>query len=320
MSSQQELPSKSASSSMGLANSTMATYPCRLRWTGEREDAVDNHRCTFQVAKVYIMSSTTTSKTIAKLRDSFARFGLPEQLVSDNGPQFVSEEFESFLHRNGVKHIRSSPYHPASNGAAERLVQTVKQALEAGHQEGVSMEHTLTTFLLRYRVTPHATTGVPPSVLMISRSLRTRLDLIWPDVGRRVRDQQDRQKTQHDANSRERGFVLGKQVWVRNMREGTRGVPGVIARIQGPVSYQVRVASGAVWRRHLDHIRDGTQCPYPTSAGNRESDSQELDDPLALPDGLSPSTVTDSRPSQPSDSSGRRYPSRIRRPPDRYGL
>ena len=107
------------------------------------------------------MSSTIASKTIAKLRDSFARFGLPEQLVSDNGPQFVSEEFESFLHRNGVKHIRSSPYHPASNGAAERLVQTVKQALEAGHQEGVSMEHTLTTFLLRYRVTPHATTGVP---------------------------------------------------------------------------------------------------------------------------------------------------------------
>ena len=51
MSSQQELPSKSASSSMGLANSTMATYPCRLRWTGEREDAVDNHRCTFQVAR-----------------------------------------------------------------------------------------------------------------------------------------------------------------------------------------------------------------------------------------------------------------------------
>ena len=265
------------------------------------------------------MSSTTTSKTIAKLRDSFARFGLPEQLVSDNGPQFVSEEFESFLSRNGVKHIRSSPYHPASNGAAERLVQTVKQALEAGHQEGVSMEHTLTTFLLRYRVTPHATTGVPPSVLMISRSLRTRLDLIRPDVGRRVRDQQDRQKTQHDAHSRERGFVLGQQVWVRNMREGPRWVPGVIAGIQGPVSYQVRVASGAVWRRHVDHIRDGTQCPYPTSAGNRESDSQELDDPLALPDGLSPSTVTDSRPSQPPYSSGRRYPLRIRRPADRYG-
>ena len=100
--------------------------------------------------EVYTMSSTTASKTIAKLRDAFARFGLPEQLVSDNGPQFVSEELEFFLRRNGVKHIHSSPYHPASNGAAERLVQTVKQALEAGHQEGVSMEHALITFLLRY--------------------------------------------------------------------------------------------------------------------------------------------------------------------------
>ena len=219
------------------------------------------------------MSSTTASKTIAKLRDTFARFGLPEQLVSDNGPQFVSEELESFLRRNGVKHIHTSSYHPASNGAVERLVQTMKQVLEAGHQEGVSMEHALTTFLLRYRVTPQATTGVPPSELMIGRPLRTRLDLIRPDVGRRVRDHQGRQKTQHDLHGREQGFVLGQQVWVRNMREGPRWVPGVIAGIHGPVSYQVRVASGTVWRRHVDHIRDGTPYPYPTSAARQESDS-----------------------------------------------
>ena len=126
-----------------------------------------------------------------------------------HGPQFVSEKLESFLRRNGVKHIHTSPYHPASNGAAERLVQTVKQSLDTGHQEGVSMEHALTTF---YYTTDQATTGVPPSELMIGRHLRTRLDLIRPDVGRRVRDQQDRQKTQHDLHSRERGFVLGQQV------------------------------------------------------------------------------------------------------------
>ena len=89
---------------------------------------------------------------------------------------------------------------------------------------------------------------------MIGRPLRTRLDLIWPDVGRRVRDQQDHQKTQHDLHSCERGFVLGQQVWVRNMREGPLWVPGVIAGMQGPVSYQVRVASRTVWQRHVDHI------------------------------------------------------------------
>ena len=69
--------------------------------------------------EVFTMTSTTTSKTISVLEETFARFGIPEQLVSDNGQQLVSEEFETFLNRNSVKHICTSPYHPATNGAAE---------------------------------------------------------------------------------------------------------------------------------------------------------------------------------------------------------
>ena len=77
------------------------------------------------------MSSTTSGRTIGVLREMFARYSIPKQLVSDNGPQFTSSEFESFLRTNGVKHIKTAPYHPASNGAAERLVPTVKQSLRA---------------------------------------------------------------------------------------------------------------------------------------------------------------------------------------------
>ncbi len=83
-------------------------------------------------AEVCIMSITTSTHTISALREKFARFGIPEQLASNNGPQFVSEEFHSFLAANGVKHLRSAPYHPATNGAAERLVQTVKRAIKTG--------------------------------------------------------------------------------------------------------------------------------------------------------------------------------------------
>ena len=68
------------------------------------------------------MNSTTAQKTIVELRKMFAAHGLPQQLVY-NGPQFISEEFASFLKSNGIKHIRCAPYHPASNGAVERLVQ-----------------------------------------------------------------------------------------------------------------------------------------------------------------------------------------------------
>ena len=54
------------------------------------------------------MKLTTTTATITELRRLFSRYGLPEQLVSDNGPQFASDEFQTFLKSIGVKHIHLS--------------------------------------------------------------------------------------------------------------------------------------------------------------------------------------------------------------------
>ncbi|GFV09424.1 uncharacterized protein K02A2.6 [Trichonephila clavipes] len=84
--------------------------------------------------EVYPMKVTTTKKTIECLRDSFARFGLPRVLVSDNGSQFTSYEFQRFMHKNGVRHKTSAPFKPSSNGQAERYVATLKQSLRAMHK------------------------------------------------------------------------------------------------------------------------------------------------------------------------------------------
>ncbi|GBN20834.1 Uncharacterized protein K02A2.6 [Araneus ventricosus] len=83
--------------------------------------------------EVYPMKITTTKKTIECLRDSFARFGLPRVLVSDNGYQFTSYEFQRFMQINGIKHKTSAPFKPSSNGQAERYVATLKQSLRAMH-------------------------------------------------------------------------------------------------------------------------------------------------------------------------------------------
>ena len=72
--------------------------------------------------EVIDVPTTNVTKTIEVLRQLFARFGLPSQLVSDNGPQFVSKEFEQFMKSNGIKHTKSTFNHPASNGEAERFV------------------------------------------------------------------------------------------------------------------------------------------------------------------------------------------------------
>eukprot|EP00731_Ephydatia_muelleri_P012870 Em0007g180a len=68
--------------------------------------------------------STSSQQTIRELRHLFATHGLPEIVVSDNGTAFSSTEFGCFVKHNGIRHIRCAPYHPSSNGLAERAVQT----------------------------------------------------------------------------------------------------------------------------------------------------------------------------------------------------
>ena len=146
--------------------------------------------------EVFQMSSTSSSATIQCLRDVFARFGLPDRIVSDNAPNFVSAEFLHFLKQNGVKHVTSAPYHPASNGLAERAVKTFKTAMRK-MTEG-SLKQKLARFLFSYRTTPQSTTGVSPAELLMNKKLRSVLDLLNPLISNRVESAQDRQIVSHD--------------------------------------------------------------------------------------------------------------------------
>ena len=76
------------------------------------------------------LKATTSAVVVQCMRPLFAQFGLPDTLVSDNASCFTSVELKQFLERNGIRHITSSPYHPASNGLVERAVQIVKHGLE----------------------------------------------------------------------------------------------------------------------------------------------------------------------------------------------
>ena len=181
--------------------------------------------------------------------------------MSDYEPQFVSHEFSNFMKMNGIKHTLTPPYHPASNGAAERSVQILKQALRkqvVSHHEGqpiLTIEHRLANFLFRNRNTPHTVTGVPPAELFLKRQPHVRFSNLLPSVEKQVNGQQAKQKLHHDRSCvKMRDFAASDSVSVRNM-QGTyaKWIPGTVIRRLGPLTYLVRVGHRLRFV-HVDHL------------------------------------------------------------------
>ena len=80
--------------------------------------------------EIEVVNTATTEATVEQLRAMFARFGLPKVMVTDNGTCFTSSEFAEFTRRNHIRHFKTAPYHPSSNGLAERAVQTFKKGMK----------------------------------------------------------------------------------------------------------------------------------------------------------------------------------------------
>lgn len=191
-------------------------------------------------------SSTNSAITIEKLMQTFANHGLPKSLVSDNGTSFTSADFVNFMKHNGIQHIRSSPYHPATNGLAERAVQIIKGGLKK--TEGVSLDTRLSKVLARYRVTPQSTTGRTPAEMMYHRQIRSRLDLLIPDASSKVLKSQNRQKSSHDRVAMKSSISVGQMVHVRNFGHGAIWLDGEIVSQTGPLSFMVQLHDGRVLR------------------------------------------------------------------------
>ena len=172
--------------------------------------------------EIVMMKSTTTAKTIEVMRKIFARNGLCKQLVSDNGPQFISEEFAQFMKSNGILHLKLAAYHAATNGQAERLVQSFKNSMRAMKSEPGDIGKKIANFLLSYRNTVHSTTNETPAKLFPGRNLRTRLDLLKPDVKRTVTDSQMK-VTFSSKNGKDREFKVGQSVIARDYRDKENG-------------------------------------------------------------------------------------------------
>ena len=115
--------------------------------------------------------------------------------------------------------LRVSPYHAASNGLAERMVQSFKHLYHSSKQDKISIHQSIANFLLTYRSTTHPTTGYTPAKLFLGRELRTRLSLIKPDAQSTVIKAQGNQKDYHDLNAKYREFYPGDAVLIKDLRK-----------------------------------------------------------------------------------------------------
>ena len=219
---------------------------------------------------VEIVNSATAPVTVEKVRKIFATHGLPTTVVSDNGAVFTSEQFETFLERNGIHHIRITPYHPASNGQAERALQTVKEGLKRGG--GGTLETRLNRFLFHYRTTPHSTTGATPAELLMGRRPRTHLDIMHPDLATDVQTKQDKQIEDRNKGTKKRELEIKDTVYLKNLPStgSLTWIQGIVVGKRGPRSYLVELPDGRVFRRHIDNLRSRV-----TSSGSEEREEED---------------------------------------------
>ncbi|CAF1158398.1 unnamed protein product [Adineta steineri] len=244
------------------------------------------------------MENNTTAGNLSQVLDKIIDwFGPPEVLVSDNGPPFNSYEMVQFYKKYGINHITTAPYHPASNGLAERFVRSFKEAVMKEQQMGQTNKQTALRNILRtYRWTPHTSTGMCPANMMLQHSIRTEFDLMKP--------------TKTIKSSQETKFNMGQLVWrlKHNLNKRPQWLPGIITKQISSMLYEVQSTDGQTYKHHQNQLR------HRYSSNNDSSETDSLPDDLIQT--TSKSTITST--AQPSHRTSPRYPSRIRRPPVRF--
>lgn len=166
-----------------------------------------------------LMHSTTSEAIVKVLEGLLATHGLPDLLVTDNGPQFTAAPFQMFLAKLGICHATTAPYHPAANGLAERAVRSAKEALSRlPHSD---WHYTLSQYLLAQHTTPCPVTKISPAEMLMGRRFRTPLDWLHPSYA---------PDPLQDTTSRFQTFAPGDLVYVQNYGSNVHWLPGCVLR------------------------------------------------------------------------------------------
>eukprot|EP00118_Oscarella_pearsei_P024304 m.303614 g.303614 ORF g.303614 m.303614 type:complete len:479 (+) comp40836_c0_seq2:2784-4220(+) len=236
---------------------------------------VDYYSNFFEVDR---LANTIAPTVIHKLKSHFARHGIPDIVVSDNGPQFANEEFTRFSREWGFKHVTSSPRYPQSNGKVENSVNTCKTIMK----KALKAQSDVYLALMDFRNTPSEKIGPSPAQLLFGRQIQTRLPvtpkLLQPAVAapevvtRRISEAKEQQAARYDQKSKPLPPLKPGDT-VRMKRPGQKEwSPAVCKKRLDSRSYMIK-SGPRMYRRNRRQIRK-------TNEQFREEEPQfEMDPP-----------------------------------------
>ena len=284
-------------------------------WSKVGVDLCDLHGRTFLVVCDYFSNfieverlQITTSRAVCKaLKVLFARYGVPDVLVSDNGPQFASAEFATFAKKWSFEHKTSSPRYPQSNRKAENAVKTVKRLFNKCRETGQSEFQAL----LDWRNTPTEGVGTSPAQRFLGRRCKTLLPMTQSQLTPQYKTDDSarallRQKAKHlppiPAGDGVRMQLPGEKTWT----------PGVCTGSRGPRSYGVCVGEQEFRRnrRQLLHTQETVNPDVEMQSDRPAAEEPQPDQAVPPPDAMAPPTVSPEPQQQPL-----RRSERSRKPP-----
>ena len=208
-------------------------------------------------------SQSNSAKTITVLKELFAEHGIPEEIRSDNGPQFASHLFAEFTKDWNIQHSTSSPRNPMSNGQAESAVKIVKGLLTHAKCSGQNPY----LALLAYRSTPVDSHLQSPAEMLYQCALCTTVpqrirhkDPYAATECERLEEHATQSAANHDHTGccRKAPLYTGQSVSVIN-NDRTLWLPTTVVCAADHGSYIIQVIGGAEYRQTRDHIHEHPQ-------------------------------------------------------------
>lgn len=190
-----------------------------------------------------------STNTIELLNHIFSRNGYPKEMVSDNASIFTSDEFKQYCKNNAIFQKFIAPGHPATNGLAERNVQTLKNRLKSMANEKLPLEMKVLKILFRYRATPLLNES-SPAEQYLNRKFRIRLDSMFQYTPTPNRNQpvQPKRFYQVGENVVAEFYINNKRVWK----------PGTVQKCLGRLHYIIQLEDGRTLKRHINQLRKNT--------------------------------------------------------------